>query len=230
MDVSELLVSAAEYLQEVARVTAQDDDPIEISESLLQEIKAASNDVKKELECKSITSGRIAVFAYNNCVAIESQIKSLTSNIHSQFSDLRTIPYRLHSVFIHRGYVNSGHYWIYIYDFGNKMWRKYNDGYVTEVKDTTEIFERDPEVRPATPYFLVYIKDEFKNELVDPVCRDIVETPHESPDAEMIDISDDSQDQPDLVELKSFPKHSRRIVPATIPGWDSSQVETTTNW
>lgn len=110
------------------------------------------------------------------------------------------------------------------------MWRKYNDGYVTEVKDITEIFERDPETRPATPYFLVYIKDEFKDELVDAVCRDIVETPHESPDAEMNDISDDSQEQPDLIELESFPKHSSQITLGTTPGWDSSQIGTTTDW
>lgn len=110
------------------------------------------------------------------------------------------------------------------------MWRKYNDGYVTEVKDTTEIFERDPETRPATPYFLVYIKDEFKDELVDPVCREIVETPHHTPDAEMIDISDDSQEQPDLIELESVSKHPSQIAIGETHSWDSSQIRTTADW
>lgn len=116
------------------------------------------------------------------------------------------------------------------------MWRKYNDGYVTEVKDVTEIFERDSETRPATPYFLVYIKDELIDQLVDPVCRDIFEAPHESPDAEMIDISDDSQDQPDPIELDSLPidadadADEATVGIGVAPGWDASHVPQAANW
>ena len=57
------------------------------------------------------------------------------------------------------------------------MWRKYNDGYVTEVTDTNEIFVQEPGDRPATPYFLVYVKDQAKELLVDSVCRKPVEPP-----------------------------------------------------
>lgn len=64
MDVSELLVSATNYLQEVAEDTAWDDDPIQISEPLLQEIKAASNDVKNELERQSTASRSLVMVAY----------------------------------------------------------------------------------------------------------------------------------------------------------------------
>ena len=111
--------------------------------------------------------------------ALESQIRDLKSQIADQFNDLQKIPYRLHSVFIHRGYHNSGHYWIYIYDFAKQVWRNYNDGYVTEVKDTKDIFEQEPGNRPATPYFLVYVKDKSKEDLVDSLCRDVVEPPPE---------------------------------------------------
>ena len=114
------------------------------------------------------------------------------------------------------------------------MWRKYNDDYVTEVKDTTEIFEQDSETRPATPYFLVYIKDEWKDQLVDPVCRDIVEAPHDSPDAEMRDISDDSQDQPEEIVLDSFPTNAgadHAIIDIGVaPGWDAEPVTQASNW
>lgn len=112
-------------------------------------------------------------------LALELQIKDLKSKIASQFNDLQQIPYRLHSVFIHRGFHNSGHYWIYIYDFAKQLWRKYNDGYVTEMKDTKEIFEQEAGDRPATPYFLVYVIDKSKEDLVDSVCRDVVEIPQE---------------------------------------------------
>lgn len=82
-------------------------------------------------------------------------------------------------MFIHVGSHNTGHYWIYIYDFVAKLWRKYNDEKVTEVEDIREIFEAPGTSRPPTPYYLVYVKDEMKEQLVDPVCRSVTEPPHE---------------------------------------------------
>ena len=67
------------------------------------------------------------------------------------------------------------------------MWRKYNDGYVTEVLNTDEIFNQEPGDRPSTPYFLVYIKDEAKGALVDSVCRESVEAPPQEEDTVMDD-------------------------------------------
>ena len=60
MDVSELLASTASYLRQLVEGTAQDEDPIEVSESLLQEIETASADVKKELQCKFFGSVTIS--------------------------------------------------------------------------------------------------------------------------------------------------------------------------
>lgn len=126
------------------------------------------------------------------------QIRDLKSHIASQFNDLQKIAYRLQSVFIHRGFHNSGHYWIYIYDFKKQLWRNYNDGYVNEIKDTKEIFEQEPGDRPATPYFLVYVRDESKEDLVDSVCRDVVEPPpEEQQDTVMEDYSQAQESQTD---------------------------------
>lgn len=122
---------------------------------------------------------------------LDSTIKDLRSSISSQFNDLRSIPYRLASVFIHVGSHITGHYWIYIYDFKAKIWRKYNDEKITEVKDTKEIFEANKGPRPPTPYYLVYVKDESKESLVDPVCRDVKEPPPEvTQDVDMKDYAD----------------------------------------
>ena len=107
---------------------------------------------------------------------MDIQIRDLDASITSQFNDLQKIPYRLQSVFVHRGYHNAGHYWIYVYDFSQDLWRKYNDGYVTELSDTSEIFEQEPGERPATPYFLVYVQEEHKDDLVNSVCREPMET------------------------------------------------------
>ena len=142
--------------------------------------------------------------------------------MQSQFNDLLSIPYRLHAVFIHRGYVNSGHYWIYIYDFSKKIWRKYNDGYVTEVKDVREIFERDSESRPSTPYFLVYIQDNLKDELVDPVCRDISESTQDPQDADMLDFIDNAQEPPNLVDGLMTKTQYQEDSFQAIGTWDSA--------
>lgn len=168
---------------------------------------------------------------------IDEQIKTLNTSVNSQFTDLRKLPYRLHSVFIHRGYVSSGHYWIYIYDFAMEIWRKYNDGYVTEVKDTREIFDRDPADRPATPYFLVYVKDELKHLLVNSVCRDIVEQPQQpqqqQPETMQESIVDvDMEDRPDSETLNwPQPDHSTTTMANTQegashsrPGWNSGNL------
>ena len=78
------------------------------------------------------------------------------------------------------GTATFGHYWIYIYDFARRLWRKYNDGYVTEVTDEREIYEQDA-TYPATPYYLVYVQASQLDALVDPVCRDIVPVPAPAP-------------------------------------------------
>lgn len=109
---------------------------------------------------------------------MQVEMKDLETKIDTQFADLRKIRYHLHSVFMHRGGPSSGHYWVYIYDFDRDFWRKYNDGYVTAVDDDQEIYGKDPlEARPATPYFLVYIRGDLEDQLADAVCRRPLELP-----------------------------------------------------
>jgi len=75
------------------------------------------------------------------------------------------------------GSVSFGHYWIYIYDFKEKIWRKYNDEYVTAVTDAKEVFEHLDSNNPATPYFLVFVKEnETERGMVEAVQRKIEET------------------------------------------------------
>ena len=155
-------------------------------------------------------------------LALELQIKDLKSSIASQFNDLQQIPYRLHSVFIHRGFHNSGHYWIYIYDFAKQLWRKYNDGYVTEIKDTKEIFEQESGDRPATPYFLVYVIDGSKEDLVDSVCRDVVETPPEEQQDTVMEDCNEAQ------EVRTDENTYKPIASST--GYATAETYDSQNW
>ena len=111
----------------------------------------------------------------------------MTSRLRAQFAteEYQSLPYRLQSVFIHVGKATHGHYWIYIRDFKNNVWRKYNDETVSTIDSVSEIFDQHSNDRPATPYFLVYVKDEVKDEFVEPLCRHIKEVP--APEAESRD-------------------------------------------
>ena len=106
--------------------------------------------------------------------AITEEITNLKKKLQDQFTDMREHRYRLQAVFIHRGTSTYGHYWIYIYDFERDIWREYNDERVSVVNDRKQIFEQTSANGP-TPYYLVYVKDQVKDELVDAVCREIVE-------------------------------------------------------
>ncbi|EDO17315.1 hypothetical protein Kpol_1062p23 [Vanderwaltozyma polyspora DSM 70294] len=99
---------------------------------------------------------------YNDIVNIEAKIDR-------QFDKFQNIGYSLFAVFIHRGEASYGHYWVYIKDFTkNGIWRKYNDETITEVPEA-EVFNFT-EGNTATPYFLVYVKQENLNE-IEPLKR-----------------------------------------------------------
>jgi ubiquitin carboxyl-terminal hydrolase 25 len=111
---------------------------------------------------------------------IAEEVTNLKKRLQDQFTDMREHRYRLQAVFIHRGTSTYGHYWIYIYDFERDIWREYNDERVSVVNDRKQIFEQTGANGP-TPYYLVYVKDQLKDDLVDAVCREIVEEEPEMP-------------------------------------------------
>jgi ubiquitin carboxyl-terminal hydrolase 25 len=120
--------------------------------------------------------------------AIAEETNNLKKKLQDQFTDMREHRYRLQAVFIHRGTSTYGHYWIYIYDFERDIWREYNDERVSVVNDRKQIFEQTGANGP-TPYYLVYVKDQIKDELVDAVCREIVE---EEPEGTALAMNEDS--------------------------------------
>ncbi|KAJ5082842.1 hypothetical protein N7532_011885 [Penicillium argentinense] len=141
----------------VLRELPWDEEDVETSEPLVNEVNSSSLTIDAELE------------------DLDKEIANTQTQISGQFAEYQNLPYRLYAVFVHRGSVSFGHYWIYIYDFNRDMWRKYNDEYVTEVQNLDEIFKNNDPANPPTPYFLVYINANMRDRLVDPVCRDIHE-------------------------------------------------------
>lgn len=125
---------------------------------------------------------------------LKKRIEVLEQLDKDSFTDaaFRKQEYKIHAAFFHRGTPGSGHFWVYIYDHINEIWRKYNDQYVTQVHNLNEIFgnpwedRNNPNYpsygRPANPYFLVYVRsdqlqaNEGHTGIVETVKREPVQT------------------------------------------------------
>lgn len=67
--------------------------------------------------------------------------------------------YQLHSICVHDGNANSGHYYSFIYDRFNKKWRKFNDIRVTDVEEEDVFKESEGGHSWQTAQWLVYVED-----------------------------------------------------------------------
>ncbi|KAH3671263.1 hypothetical protein OGAPHI_000486 [Ogataea philodendri] len=101
---------------------------------------------------------------------IKSEIERLQSLISGQFKHLTKIGYSVFAIFIHRGQASYGHYWIYIRDPKSNLYRKYNDEIVSEV--TLEEVLNFSENNSATPYYLVFVKNELLD-VIQPLKREV---------------------------------------------------------
>ncbi|KAK3720578.1 ubiquitin-specific protease ubp2 [Vermiconidia calcicola] len=129
---------------------------------------------------------------------LDAEIDALQKQLGSQFQDLKNIKYRLAAVFFHRGSYGHGHYWIYIRDFANNIWRLYNDERVEQFDKLDSIFEAKTWDQ-GTPTYAVYVAED-KVDHIQPVCRD----PEEAPTFEPTSIQDAAD-----VEMRNV--HSQQV-------------------
>ena len=102
--------------------------------------------------------------------SLQGEIDVLQKQLDAQFADLNNIKYRLAAVFFHRGNYGHGHYWLYIHDLKNDVWRIYNDEKVEEYTKMEAIFEAKTWDQ-GTPTYAVYVAEDKMN-YVEAVCRD----------------------------------------------------------
>ena len=136
-----------------------------------------------EIELNPDLPPRLTTEAREQAKRLESlkiEMESIQSMVDSQFEDLKNLKYRLAAVFIHRGSSGAGHYWVYIHDFANNIWRQYNDERVDEVTNLEDIFEAKT-WNQGTPTYAVYVRDDMKDQLVRPVCREPEKAPSPEP-------------------------------------------------
>ncbi|WPG98034.1 Hypothetical protein R9X50_00081800 [Acrodontium crateriforme] len=142
-------------------------ESISETDKLLEEVGIESIDVNGSL---STTLKAQAEKQAERVSALDTEINALQTHLNGQFNNMKTLKYRLAAVFIHRGSAGAGHYWIYIHDFANKIWRSYNDERVEEHTNLEDIFEAKIWSQ-GTPTYVAYVKDEVKEQYIQPVCR-----------------------------------------------------------
>ncbi|CAD0085713.1 unnamed protein product [Aureobasidium mustum] len=116
---------------------------------------------------------------------IDREVKELEDKIVKQFSgpEFEKVKYRLHAVFFHRGSTGHGHYWTCIYDIQHNIWRLYNDEKVEQVNRLDDILSAET-WQQGTPTYAVYVRDDTKEQYVEPLCRNVEELVDEPmPDA-----------------------------------------------
>ncbi|KAM0291572.1 hypothetical protein ACHAO9_003699 [Fusarium lateritium] len=121
---------------------------------------------------------------------MRTEIREREEALEKYYSGLKSNPYRLHAVICHRGQLMSGHYWVWIYDFEQDVWRKYNDSSVEVKRSTAEVLAILS--TSGEPYFLCYVRDEDKDKFVD-VPRRRRPSPSSDSPVQGIDVDGDVQ-------------------------------------
>ena len=171
LQITEAEISVPDALREtknfISTLQKEEIEGIDIEPDLPDLLEARLQEVTEELE------------------RIDHQITTMKGKLIEQFTNMRQYEYKLQTVFIHRGEAGGGHYWIYLYDFENDVWREYNDEHVTIVTDRKRILEHRGGSGVPTPYFLAYVRCADQEELVNALFREVKEV-------EMTDVTSSS--------------------------------------
>lgn len=205
----EAVRAASEYIKTVEiDDSAQSDEPA-IDGTFEEEMSAKAEETRKEIS------------------ALDDSIATIEAEISSLFADMTSVPYRLHSLFIHRGGTGGGHYLVSIRDFENGMWRNYNDETISEVTDVKKnIFGQGDNYSKIITTCVVYVRADLKygdKELVEAVHRTPIQVEAPQQDVEMTSFG-----QNDTSGLK----YTEGVDPDKVPeysaeGYETSQMDFT---
>ena len=86
------------------------------------------------------------------------QIDQLQNELESIFDkdSLKKFEYLLHGILMHQGRAEAGHYFAYIFDIEEKVWRRYSDTYIKKVT-SEEVFKNAIGNEDISAYCLIYI-------------------------------------------------------------------------
>ena len=103
---------------------------------------------------------------------MELELKELQEKIQNSYKSFGNTPYYLHTIMIHDGGPESGHYFTYIKDFSSQKFRKYNDRTIDDVEDEN-VWEnsKGSTGKCMNAYCLVYVNQEIHDSLENPELK-----------------------------------------------------------
>jgi len=139
------------------------------------------------------------------------ELDSLRKEESEAFNHLKQYKYCLHAMICHGGGMNAGHYWVWIRDFKKQVWYKYNDSLVTEdTRDSQHVI--DELNNSGDPYYVAYVLDEAKEDLVEVPQR----AQSEGEDIPMMNASDRTLEVIDSIVIDSPPQPANSPVSAPV--------------
>ncbi|CAG9327992.1 unnamed protein product [Blepharisma stoltei] len=96
----------------------------------------------------------------------KTELEKLRKELEQQYKvpGLMKTPYYLHSILIHEGSAEGGHYYSFIYDSERGIWRKYSDISVTEISEDEVMSISLGGDGSSSAYSLVYVDSKLKPE------------------------------------------------------------------
>lgn len=104
---------------------------------------------------------------------LQDDLNDVNSKLENLFAGMSNHSYALHSIVCHSGSGRGGHYWVWIRDFEEGIWRKYNDTNVGEERDTRKLL--DNLNSSGDPYFLCYVREEDRGDYVRVPKREVAD-------------------------------------------------------
>ncbi|OMP84538.1 Ubiquitin carboxyl-terminal hydrolase 2 [Diplodia seriata] len=219
------------------RVDVSLSDAVRAASDFIKDVEADESDQADEQQTNGIFGDDMAAKAEETRKEISSlddNIATLEAEISSLFADMNSVPYKLHSLFIHRGGTGGGHYLVSIRDFKNGLWRNYNDETITEVTDVEKnIFGQGDTYSKIITTCVVYVKADLKHgdhDLVEAVHREPIklEDPpsQQQQDVEMTSFGNDDWGEVKFTEGIDPTDGSQKLPDYSQDGYDTSQIDT----
>ncbi|KUI56397.1 Ubiquitin carboxyl-terminal hydrolase 2 [Cytospora mali] len=101
----------------------------------------------------------------------EGEKTKVREELSTLFSDMADVAYRLHAVICHGGGLGFGHYWVWIYDFDENVWRSYNDERVEVHRDEEKVLKDLNS--SGSPYYVAYVREDEISRMVKIPSRNI---------------------------------------------------------
>ena len=136
--------------------------------SIINPNKSSINPNLLKIPEERITSAQEILDTYKNQLeAHRNRIKHEMDELEIELEKIYNIPelkeyeYALHSILIHEGRAESGHYYAYIFDSEKMVWRKYSDTLIKEISVEEVMKNAIGGNGDSSAYCLIYIHKSF---------------------------------------------------------------------